>query len=358
MKRLSKYIIFETLKIFMLCIVCFLFLYLIIDFFQKIDNFLEADVSSGVIFSYFFYKAPFITTQMVPPAAMISVVIALSLMKKRSEVDALKACGINLFSVYQPIIMTSLGIGLVVFLVSEIVVPYTSSKCNLIWNTEVEKHDRDQFYRRNHIFYRGPNSIYWIRSFDKQKNTLDNLAFYFFDNSFRLIKRIDARKGVWEKGKWKIMDGIIQEWKRKGDYDVKKFKKMEVKLAHKPDSFVRVTRKPEEMGFWQLKRYAVRVRQEGYDNTKYLVDMHLKMSFPLISFILAFIGIPLSLGIQKGGIPLAVTLGIGGCFLYLFILGLFRSIGLTGVLPPFLSAWVANFVFLFTGLYLTMHVKR
>jgi lipopolysaccharide export LptBFGC system permease protein LptF len=74
------------------------------------------------------------------------------------------------------------------------------------------------------------------------------------------------------------------------------------------------TRKPEEMSYWQLREYAEVVRQEGYNNAKYLVDMNIKLAFPFISLILPTIGIPLTRSVNKRGNPLAVSTGMAVCF--------------------------------------------
>ena len=112
------------------------------------------------------------------------------------------------------------------------------------------------------------------------------------------------------------------------------------------------------MSYFQLKRYAEKVSSEGYDNTRYLVDMNIKLSFPLISFVLALIGIYIALEFKIGGIPLTVSAGVGLCFLYTVILGFSRSLGLSGILPPVLSAWTANIVFILLGIYLMMSLER
>jgi lipopolysaccharide export system permease protein len=162
------------------------------------------------------------------------------------------------------------------------------------------------------------------------------------DDSFQLVKRLDAVKGVWTGDKWKFYQGIVQHANEKGEYDLKKFNEMEVKLPEGPQAFVRTVKEPEEMSYWELKRYAKRIRHEGYDPTRYLVDMNIKLAFPLITFVMVILGIPIALGIKKGGTPLAVSVGIAVCFLYLLTLGFSRSLGLRGVLPPLFSAWLAN----------------
>ena len=136
-----------------------------------------------------------------------------------------------------------------------------------------------------------------------------------------------------------------------------KFDEIQIELPEGPEVFVRPVRKPEEMSYWQLKRYAERVRIEGYDDTEYLVDMNIKLALPLVNLLMLLIGIPVALGIKRGGTPLAVSLGVGFCFLYLINLGFLRSLGLSGMLPPVLAAWSANVIFFFLGIYMMMRLK-
>jgi lipopolysaccharide export system permease protein len=187
---------------------------------------------------------------------------------------------------------------------------------------------------------------------------MNHPTFYFFDKDFQLVKRIDAQRGIWTGDQWKIEKGIILETSNGGDYEAKRFEDIYLELPESPQTFMRVEKEPEEMNYWQLKRYSERVRSEGYDNTTYLVDMNLKIVFPFITLILMVIGIPVALREGRGGSPTAVALGIVICFLYLTTLAIARSLGLSGMLPPLLSAWMPNGIFLLFGVYLMMHMNR
>ena len=358
MRIMSRYFCKEFLKLLLLCLISFLAIYLIIDFLQKIDNFIEAHVSKGVMLSYFLNKTPLVIIQMLPPATLISVIIMLCVMKKNREITAMKASGLDIFKVFQPILCASLLVCFALFLSSEIVVPRTSSKANEIWDIEVEKRDPTKFYGRNQIWYKGSGTIYWMLRFDYKTKVMEHPTFYFFDDSFRLIKRIDGRRAVWEGGKWRVEKGIVQEAMSEGDYRLTKFVELYLNLAETPETFVRRIKSPEEMSYWQLKRYARRVRLEGYDNSRYLVEMNMKIAFPFVILIMVLIGIPISLRLERGGIPLATSVGMCMCFLYVVTLGFGRSLGLSGVLPPILAAWVANLLFFLLGIYLMMGVER
>lgn len=358
MRILSRYFLAEFLKIFGICQISIYTIFLLIDFIRKIDNFIEAGVSRGTIFTYFLYKTPFIVIQMTPVASLLSVIILFCLMKRSNEITALRASGFSIFQISKPIITASLFIALGVFLFSETLIPYTSSKSNEIWAIQVKKRDPTRFYGKSQIWYKGEDAIYWIRHFDSKHKTMESPSFYFFDRAFRLVKRIDARQCVWEGSRWNAKEGIIQERDGEGGYSLEKFAQRHVDIPETPEIFMRTEKKPEEMSYWQLKAWAERVRREGYDDSRYQVDLHVKFALPLVSLILVFTGIPVALGMQRGGTPLAVSAGMGICLAYLLVLGFSRSLGLSGVLPPFLSAWIASLLFLLLGVYFMMKIEK
>jgi len=358
MRVLTRYVVREFFKLFFICQMVFIAIYLMIDFTSGVDDFIKAGAPRGVMAAYFLYKLPAIGVQMLPVATLTTVIIMLGLMKRNNEITALRACGATVWKISHPVILTAFFLSIAMFLLSETVVPYTSSHANGIWRVEVKKEKGGRFHGQRHIWYKGDNCIYWIRQFDNQTQTMIDPAFYFFDDTFHLIRRIDARSGTWRDGVWELRGGIIQDRDKDGSYALRRFERFELKIPERPKDFVRQEIEPEEMGYQQLKRFAERLRAEGYDATRYFVDLHIKIAFPFVILIMALIGVPVALWKKEMGPPVAVSIGIALCFLYLLVLGLSRTLGFAGILPPILSAWLANSLFLFLGLYLLMHVNR
>ncbi|MCF8145785.1 MAG: LPS export ABC transporter permease LptG [Deltaproteobacteria bacterium] len=358
MNILTRYLVQEFFKLFIICQMVFIAIYLMIDFTSGIDDFIKAQAPRGVVVSYFLYKIPAITVQMLPVATLTTVIIAFSLMKRNNEITVLRACGTHVWKISQPVIVTAVFLSMAMFLLSETLVPYTSSHANRIWREEVKKEKTGQFHGQRHIWYKGDNGIYWMRQFDDQTRTMIDPAFYFFDDSFHLIRRIDARSGTWVDGVWQLREGIVQNREQDGSYDLSRFQRLELKIPEGPTDFVRKEIEPEEMGYNQLKRFAKRLRVEGYDASRYFVDLHIKIAFPFVVLIMALIGIPIALWKKEMGTPMAVSIGIALCFIYLLVLGLSRTLGFAGILPPILAAWLANSLFLFFGVYLMINVNR
>lgn len=358
MNVLTRYLVKEFFKLLFVCQTLFVSIYVMVHFFGRIDNFLEAQVAMGRMLSYFVYQIPFIFVQMLAPATLIAVIIQFSIMKKNNEIIALKACGLNVVRLVQPVILTACLLAVFSFVLSEVVVPYTSSMSNHIYRVDVKKMDPGRFLGRDHIWYRAAQGIYWIRQYDGRKEVMQDLTFYFFDDAFRIKRRIDARTARWEGDRWEMLDGAIFDLDPTGTYSVQRFDRMDLQIPERPENFAREERKPEEMGYWQLKRFAEQINAEGYDAGKYMVDLNVKLAFPVILLVMVILGAPIALKERKWGTPLAVSIGMVYCFAYLLVLGLSRSLGFAGVLPPVIAAWLANAVFLLIGLYMIMDLER
>jgi len=358
MSVLSRHLVKEFFRLLIICQMVFIAIYLMIDFASGIDDFIKAQAPRSAVISYFLYKIPAIGVQMLPVATLTTVIITFSMMKRNNEITALKACGANVWKIAQPVIITCVFLSAAMFLFSEMMVPVTSSRANDIWRVEVKKEKPGRFHGQRHIWYKGENTIYWMRQFNQQTGTMIEPALYFFDGSFHLMRRIDARLGTWKHGVWDLEDGMIQNRDTDGGYDMRRFDRFALKIPERPEDFVREEIEPEEMGYQQLRRFAERLQAEGYDATRYFVEIHIKTAFPFVILIMALIGIPLALWKKRMGTPVAVSLGIALCFIYLLVLGLSRTLGFAGVLPPVFAAWLANSLFLFVGIYLMIQVNR
>jgi lipopolysaccharide export system permease protein len=355
MRVITKYISKQVISIFLLCNFIFILLYLVIDFIQKIDNFVGAGVPVTLTFLFMIYNVPTMLTQIITPAAtMIAIIVVLCQMKKNKEIMAMKACGLNLHRVFQPVIVISIIISIFSFLMAETIVPYTSTRSTEIWEIEVNKQPQASFLE----WYKSKNSIYWIRHFDVETKTIDDPVFYFFDDQFNIIKKISGKTCRWVHGVWEVKNAKILTLEKDNTYRTVKQPSYILKIPETPETFITKRKKPEDMSYAELKKHAEKVKADGYDNTADLVNLYMKLSYPFTAVVCAVIAIPLGLWEKVSGIPLSITLGMSTIFLLIAAMGSARALGLAGTLPPFLSAWAANILFSLAGTYLLMNIKK
>ena len=354
MRIFYKYMLKEFFRIFGMFLLAFVLIYLMIDFFRKLGDFASSESLLFVIMPYFLLKIPLIVSQMTPVATLLSVIIFFSLMLKNYELVALRASGIGLMKCSVPIIICGCFVVILSFIISELVVPATTSRSNDIWRLHVKKIGPMHSLGRNNIWYKNAEtgSIYWISRFNPEKNEIRDASLYFFKkDDFSLSRRVSIDVAEWDGKKWVAKYADIIASKAEGGFSSERIDNFALPIIETPSDFLKIERKPEELNYWELKEFARRVNAEGYDNTRYVVESNIKLAMPFVNLILVIAGIPIVLGLRFGGTPMAIFIGVSVCFLYLMTMGIFRSFGIAGVIPPILSAWAANGILFFFTLH-------
>jgi lipopolysaccharide export system permease protein len=350
----SRYLVKEFAAFLAMFTGAFTVIFLMVDFVQKVDNFVESGAPAWSMAAYFAYKTPFIVVQMVPVATLLAVIVMFSIMARHNEITAMRSCGMSAVQIARPVVIGSLAVAVMVFALFEMVVPFCSTKSNGIWDLHVMRRGEPRAHGVYNVWYKGEDSIYRIGHIDSATGRMSDCSFYFFNDEFTLLRRVDASGVTWNGKRWIVESALVMSGSPEKGYSLERIESGPLGIPETPDDFVNEPRKPEEMNYWELKNYAGKIRSEGYDPTPYLVDMHIKPAFPFIVVVLAAMGLPVVLKFGKTRTTLAVSTGIALCFLYLLVLGVCRSMGISGMLPPVVAAWTANGIFLLGSVYALM----
>lgn len=358
MRILDRYITREFLRLFGTIVLALLLLALMVDFFGKIRYFMSNHASVRLVAAHFFYMIPMIVAQTIPAAVLMATLMTFGTMCRHSEITAIKAGGVSLYRLARPVILLSVLIGIASFFISEWIVPYTNTRAETIRLVEVPKKQDMPAFKQNQIWYRGKDGVYNFRFFEPQTNTLRGISIYYLTPDFRLVRRIDAEKAEWKNGAWVFTKLLVTRFDTGGFPSLEWVPKRVVNIPEKPDDFKIVQKDTEQMGFFELRDYARKLRSEGYDATRYEVDMHGKVAFSLVTIILVFIGISFSLREERGGgvsrsIGAAIVIGFSYWLVHAFSL----SLGRAGTLPPLLAAWTADILFLAAAAFMYSRIR-
>ena len=351
MTILDKYLAREIIKYLLTVLIAVVGVYLAVDFFQKIDNFILADIPFSRMITYFALKIPLIVAQIMPVGILLGVLIGFGLMNKNNEIIALKCGGVSVYYLLRPVLVISIALSILMFLMSEAIVPLTISKANTIWLSEVKKKTLLS-YRQNNIWIKGNRSIYYIKYYNPQKNRISGISLNYFDKDFRLIKRVDAKEGIFRDGKWVLFDLMEQvlDGKDQG-YRVSFYDQRVAQVDFIPQDLKHFMKKSEEMSVTELFEYIQDVESEGYDATAYRVDFHAKFAIPLVCVIMSLIGTGIAVKRRiKEGLSISIAFGVGMIFLYWISYSFCLSLGYGEVLPPIIATWISNVIFACLGI--------
>ena len=353
-----KYLNREIFKNFGIILVVVISIYLAVDFFEKIDDFMEAGLPMSRAVSFFLYKIPFVVAQIMPVGLFLAILVVFGLMSKNNEIIALKSSGISIYSLLWPVLSIGLLFTILLFFLSEVIVPISMSRANKIWLREVRKEPAFTTREKN-IWIKGNRTIVNIKFYNSATKTLHNISINRFDGEFNLIRRVDAKTAVFRAGEWILQDSMIQAYDAKTrDYKITFYDENKEALDFSPKDLKRAMKKSEEMSFKELVDYIKSVEADGYDATIYRIDLQAKIAFPFVCVVLCLVGTGLSFrGRINEGIPVVVAYGIGIVFLYWIFHSFCVSLGYGEMLPPLIAAWTANLIFFCFGMFILLHAE-
>ncbi len=321
MSIIDRYLTREILKYFGIILIAIVGIFLAVDFFEKIDDFMDAGLPFSRAMLFFWLRIPFIVSQIAPVGILLSILIVFGLMGKYNELVALRSGGVSALYLLRTVLGLSVLFAVLLFFLSDQIVPTTFSKANRIWLEEVKKRPGIATRQRN-IWIKGHRSIAHIKHYRHRSKTVSGITLYHFDEQFRLTRRIDATSAVFRDGKWIFSDIMEQRLTNAGQqehYQVDFFEQRIEPFDFLPEDFNRVAKKSEELNIFELISYIRAVEAEGYDATNYRVDLHAKLAFPIVCLILSMLAA--GYGIRhksRGGAQLIVEYCLwSGCHLSL-----------------------------------------
>lgn len=348
MRILSRYIGREFLKLLALWSSSFFLIFFVVELFERINAIIVNKAPFYLILEYFLYTTPLFLTQTLPFATLLAALITLGILARNNEIIAMKAHGVSTYRMMFPLLVLAAAVTAFIFLCNETIVPYAARKATYIWSVKVKKQEERAFFQLDKIWYRGENAIYNIRLLEPKKNILQGVTIYYFDEAFNLRRRLDAREAHWTGDGWTFYQVAIRTFLPGGEVMTELYDEKDIPIPEKPDDFKKGMQDPNQMTYGELKEYVEKLRSDGYDPTRYVVDLHKKVSFPFLTLIMVLMGSPLALAASQGrggGIAQGVGISLVIGFIYWVAFAISVALGYSGTFPPFIAAWAPNIFF-------------
>ncbi|MDX2478849.1 MAG: LPS export ABC transporter permease LptG [Desulfuromusa sp.] len=360
MKILNRFLLKHFTRILSLCVAAFIGIYLLIDFFEKVDDLIDHNAAIWDYFSYLSNNIPFIFVQILPLAILTTMVLTLGGLSRTNEVTALRACGVSLWRIVHPLMSLALLFSFLLLLLNEFVIPWNTKQLNYLFEVKLKGKQQVQL-TRNEIWYRSNNRIINIAVASRQKQQLQGVTIFTLDDQQTIEKRQEAALAHFENGGWKTSILVERFFdSESGDMmKVRELKNVPLNLDRTPEDFSGREHQNNELNFRQLSAIAKKLEQQGYDSTRQRVDMHNRIAAPFTCLIMGFLGVPFAL--QRGrnsNIALGIGLSLGIGIAYFIIQSLVTAFGYSNALPPLIAAWTANFIFFLLGIWLLLNVKE
>lgn len=353
MKLIDRYLFMQFAKNLLLVLCSLVAIYLLVDFFERIDNFLEAKKTMGLAVQYFLLKIPLIYEQLTPVCILLAGVITLGVLNHNHEFMALTASGICVGRIVRPLLAATCVFTLLTLAASQWLLPATITATDKIWYEEVNRQIPRGITREGRTYYKGKTGFYSFIRPSADKNRFIDFSYAAWDDEHQLTLLLSARTASWQDGVWTFTDGQIKVKDGGQDYRVSLFKKTAMDLAETPEDFFVPPYKIKEMPLSDLFREAWENRDD--QNSSAWLEFNKRLSYIFLGFPLVLIGLPILLSMHRTrgrDLALAVTVSCGMAFIAWGLWSASQSMAKAELVHPALASWAIHFVAGGLGIFL------
>jgi len=355
---LNRYVTGIFLKTLIFAIIIFTLIMIVVDIIERLDKFIDKNVPFHIVLRYYVYYLAYTLILVLPVAMLMASLFTISQLKKHGELSAIKSAGVNLLSILTPLLVIGVIVSIFAVIFGEMVVPFAERRRNDLDREYLRRTSKTyQLKKTNICIQDSKNRIVTIQFYDGNTKKAFNVNVQTTrDNS--LIRRINADTMCIKGNDWVLKHGIERKFDD-GEERVNKFEELVISDFSFSARDLEITQiKPEEMNYFELKRYIETVRKIGGDPRGFYVDLYLKFTFPFSNLIVILIGAPLATYRWKGGVSLGFGLSLFISFFYFVVVKLGQAMGNKGTVDPFLASSLGLIVFGIGGIVLVFKIRK
>lgn len=338
---LGGYLVRQNLFLMGSCLGAGTFIYLLVDFADRLDQFLDSGLPVSQILTYFAVKMPLIFAQILPAIFLLGLIIQIGLLVRSKEMIALRAGGISIAWFMRFFIMYALVWSLAQLLFSQFIATYGEQEASRIWREDVRKKQLDKRVLKN-LWFRDGQYIVHASEAQPTQSRVRDVTVYDFDRETMQLKRITtAKKALVDEHGW----GMLDAW----EIDTQDFSTLNMLTQFLPvrqdmrGFLVSDSGDKADLPLWSLGRIIEELRESGSNVERLRTAWHGKWSYAFSIVTMALIALAICSIVENMYVSLVLSLLVVFSFYGLYVLGI--STGQKGLVPPVIGAWMANLAY-------------
>ncbi|MDO4177655.1 MAG: LptF/LptG family permease [Phascolarctobacterium sp.] len=355
MRILDKYVLKELLYPFVFGICAFSSIIVCSTMLYRITQYItQYGASVGTVAKLFMYQLPEVVNYTFPMSMLLAALMAFGKLSGSSEIIAMKAGGVSYYRIVAPVMVVGFLVSMFSMVWTEKIVPVSKTRAADILNYEIKNNLKPK--GTNHVVIKSVNgnsqSITYAKNFDEEKGEMTGVTVEEFEKG-EIVRIETAKKGYWEKGQWRVVDGNVFALNDKeGITSSAKFTEQIIPLNYSPKQISWEQKEPEQMTIAELREYSKILESQHKSSSRQWCEIYMRICIPMASFLFAIIGA--TMGTQKQRTSNSVGLGIAIIiiFIYYAIMTFTTGLGKGGAIPPLLACSIPNILCLIVGVYL------
>lgn len=381
MKVLQKYFAREIGRSVLFVLIAFLALFAFFDMVGELKAIGHGGYTLQQALIYVALGLPGYIYELMPIAALIGTIWALSQFAARSEFTIMRASSMSTAMAGGMLFKIGFVFAILTFMVGEFVVPYSSAMAErtklLSQGQSLSQEFRSGLWTKDVIRADGVTGETVGSRFLNVRTVQPNgellgLKIYEFDTNFHLVSLITAARADYQGGnQWNLYDGSEAKFKEGNLFGAKQASDITgaistTRFATRP-LISEVTPEilsvgfsnPEDMSAFDLISYTNYLSENNRETARYEIAFWKKVTYPFAVFVMMALALPFAyLHFRSGGVSLKIFTGIMIGVSFQLINSLFSHLGLLNTWPPFATAILPSALFMMAAVGALMWAER
>lgn len=368
---LDRYVSKKFLLNLLFSLIAFTSIFITVDLLEALSEFIDRKVPALVVMSYYFYYLPYVIILSMPVAMLLASMFSVGQLSKYNELTAMLAAGRSLHRILLPLFIIGFLCSGVMLLFAEKVMPVANQRKAEIKQQYVDRMPKNLTARLSNLYFQesadsaetsAPTNLVrrvFIGYYDDANKMAQRVSVQQYRGLF-IYERMDAAQMRWQENthRWEMLQGYRRRFEN-GTETLTRFDTLALpELSFTPQVLTKVQKDPAEMSYGELQKFIREVARNGGNPERWLVDLYIKISFPLANFIIVLFGAPLAGGRVRSGGAVGVATSLVICFLYFGTVKTSQSMGQNGTLHPLFAAWLGNIIFLIASLVILLRARK
>ena len=325
----------------------------LVDFSENSSRLSSADAGLMQVFYLTAVRVPLLLQQTVPFVVLFSSIIALVTLNRKNELVVTRAAGISVWQFMTPFVAGAFIIGALVVAALN---PLAAFGMRSALNIETSLGASGSSQSGNIPWLRqitgDDDTIMGAKNVSENGTMLSGVVVFHFDPKGNIVLRQDASTAKLERGYW-LLNGVTET--RPGE-PPKRLETAQVSTNLKQEFIQQRLSQPETIGFFDLPEKIRATRALGISTAPLKTQFNSLLAMPFVLIAMSMIAGTVSLKFSRLSQSPGMILGgiLSGFMLYVVTM-LAKAFGSSGVVPPFVAAWIPAIVALSIGATVLLH---
>jgi lipopolysaccharide export system permease protein len=334
-----------------------LFLFAFFDLIQELTD-VGGKYRVPVAVLYVALSLPGRAYEILPVAALIGTLFALSQLVVNSEYTVMRVSGMSMRNMAVSLARIGIALSVCTFLLGEMVAPITEKAAQQL---------RFRATTSENFIAKAFRSGFWLKDDNKFVNVshimpetvIHEVDIYEFDDRFRLQSISHAARGDYQLDDLWLLRDVVRTHFEGTRTSISQVAEAEWRSVLRPSILSVLMVVPEQLAIWDLYSYLQHLRANKQETIRYEIALWQKIIYPFAVLVMMVLALPFAnFEVRSGGIGARIFTGIMLGLGFHLANRLFGHLGLLNAWPPLLSALLPTLGFLAAAVVLMHQVEK